>query len=231
MLSCRKILRNFCVIYFSFSALAFASPYFEGNVIPANLLDKPSNEDRIEEVKQIVELQKNLTEEDAKKATAEYAITPETIILEILPELTREKYSHLYRVLDRSEETAMNTKDTIKDYFKLPRPYNFSKEVKLFTKPSYNNSYPSGHSTRGYTIAYLLGLLIPEKKSEFIKTVERVTERRILVGEHFPSDLRAGKRLAFLVIGGLFQNPEFKKDFRNAKKELAAFQPQNQIIQ
>jgi len=39
-----------------------------------------------------------------------------------------------------------------------------------------------------------------------------------LVGEHFPSDIRAGKRLSLLIVGGLLQNSEFQKDFQVAKK-------------
>ncbi len=219
-----KIFLTCLVFYFSNEALANANPYFEGNIISPNLLDEPTAEGHEKEIKEIIELQNNLTSDEITQASKEYAITPETLIKEVRPDLNRSEYPHLYHLLDRSEETALNTKDLIKSYWKSPRPYQISKDVKLFTKASSNNSYPSGHTTRGYTMAYILGLLIPEKRSDFLLVTKQLTEHRILVGEHFPSDLKAGRRLAFIVIGGLLQNSDFQKDFTAAKKELAAHQ-------
>ena len=228
MRNCLKILLTVLVICFSHAALAYSSPYFEGNTISPALLDepfKPESAERKAEIKLIVDLQNKLTAEEMGLASVEYTVTPEKILQAAAPELTKEEYPHLYKLLDRSQETAWEAKDAIKDYWKCQRPYEVSKKVKLFTKPSSNASYPSGHATRGYTMAHILGLLVPEKRTEFLLVVHQMTERRVLVGEHFPSDLKAGRRLAFIVIGGLLQNSEFKKDFAAAKKELAAYQP------
>lgn len=221
MLNFIKILPILWVI--SFSTTAFAGniyPYFEANTISPNLLDTPSEEERKSEIKQIIEMQNKLTDDEIRQASIEYAITPNTILEAATPEITCKDYPALCHLLDRSQETALEAKNAIKDYWKISRPHEASKKIKLFTKASQNNTYPSGHATRGYTVAYILALLIPEKKSEFLFFVQKMSERRILVGEHFPSDIRAGRRLAFLVIGGLLQNADFQKDFRAAQKEI-----------
>ncbi len=73
-------------------------------------------------------------------------------------------------------------------------------------------------------MAYILGLLIPEKRADFLLATKQITERRILIGEHFPSDLKAGKQLALIVIGGLIQNSEFQRDLEAAKEEVKNLQ-------
>ena len=215
-----RIFLTCLVFYFSHAALASATPYFDGNIISPNLLDEPSPEQHKKEIKEIIELQNSLTSDEIKQALKGYIITPETLIKQVAPELTRSKYPHLYHLLDRSEETALNTKDLIKSYWKSPRPYQISKDVKLFTKDGSDYAYPSGHATRGYTMAYILGLLIPEKRADFLLATQQITKRRILIGEHFPSDLDAGRQLALIVVGGLIQNSEFQRDLEAAKEEV-----------
>lgn len=213
------------VCCFSFTAIANSDsdPYFEANTINPRLIDPPlelESKERQEEIKQIIELQNNITAKEIELATGEYSIVPESMISPIIPDLKRKQYVGFYKLLDRVEETALNVKDSIKDYWKVERPYQVSKEIKSLIKVSTNSCYPSGHAAKLYAMAYIAGLLIPEKREEFVAFAEAVSLRRIAVGEHFPSDIKAGRRLSLIVIGGLMQNKEFLHDFEEAKKEL-----------
>lgn len=225
MTSIRQILLTIFVVYFLDLATAYAIPYFKGNSLTPTLLEMPFKSDSPErkaEIEHIVKLQNNLDQVEALRASEEYFMRPEDVFQLSLPELTRKDYPNLFRLLDYSEETARETKDIMKAYWNMPRPYKMTKKIKkiLPLKPSSSNSYPSGHATRSYTVAYVLGLLIPEKREEFSAMADQITSRRVLIGEHFPSEIVAGKRLALLVVGGLIQNDEFQRDLEIAREEI-----------
>ncbi|MBU6339494.1 MAG: hypothetical protein KGQ36_05965 [Rickettsiales bacterium] len=117
---------------FSFSAIANSDfdPYFEANTINPKLIDPPlklESKERQDEIKQIIELQNNITAKEIELATEEYSIVPESMITKVIPDLTRKQYVEFYKLLDRVEETALNVKDSIKYYWKVERPYQVSR--------------------------------------------------------------------------------------------------------
>ena len=69
-------------------------------------------------------------------------------------------------------------------------------------------------------VTQILGMLIPQKEQDLKKLAQKISYRRILVGMHYPHDIIAGEQLARLILGGLLQNEEFRKDFENARLEL-----------
>ncbi len=213
------------LVYFSNIAFANAIPYFRGSSLTPTLLEEPfkiNSAERKKEIEEIIKLQSDLNEAELTQASAEYFMRPENVIQPTLPNLTRKNYPQTFRLLDSSEETAQEAKDVMKNYWKIPRPYKADRRIKkvLATKPASNNAYPSGHTARSYTVAYVAGLLFPENRAEFILNARQITERRVLIGEHFPSDLSAGRKLALMVVGGLIQNSEFQRDLEAAKEEV-----------
>ena len=134
--------------------------------------------------------------------------------------MARDHYPALYGLLMRTRGTAEETKDKIKDYWASPRPHQVNENIKNFTEANGTNSYPSGHATKCYTLAIVLGMLLPEKKSQFLAKAKEMSQIRVLVGEHFPSDTKAGQKLADIIVEKLLTNSEFQKDFKLAKKEL-----------
>jgi PAP2 superfamily len=96
-------------------------------------------------------------------------------------------------------------------------------------------SFPSGHTTYGFTSSVLLGILIPERYGEmFARGAEYGTDR-IVVGSHYAMDVMGGRTLALYELAHLLANsPGYvdpvngksaaSKDFRGAvaaaRKEL-----------
>lgn len=120
---------------------------------------------------------------------------------------------------------AATATDLGKAYFKRPRPFvtdpalaaNNGKLEKSF-------SYPSGHSTESMVIALVLADLIPDKNDAIIARAREIGWHRVEIARHYPSDIYAGRTYARAIVRDLEQSDAFKKDFAEAKAEIAAAQ-------
>jgi acid phosphatase (class A) len=78
------------------------------------------------------------------------------------PDFTTESYPETARFFKRLEETANASKNFIKDSYHRDRPYKaFPGQVKELVTEEHGYSYPSGHSTRSWLFALLMGELDP----------------------------------------------------------------------
>jgi len=91
------------------------------------------------------------------------------------------------------------------DYFNVPADnvvYNRGPAMNLTDSPS----FPSGHTTYGYTGALLLALLTPERYREMIARGAEYGDDRIIVGAHYAMDVIAGRTLATYDVAHLIAN-------------------------
>jgi len=111
-----------------------------------------------------------------------------------------------------------------KDFYKRPRPYAVveGETCVPMENTSANTSYPSGHSTGGWTWALLLAELLPVRAGQIIGRGRAFGESRVICGVHYPSDVVAGQTIATAVIAAMQSDPEFMADRDAAKAELDA---------
>ncbi len=111
----------------------------------------------------------------------------------------------------------------VKAYWHHPRPALVSHAVHPLSQERPDDwSYPSGHSTLGYTEAVLLANMVPERRAAIFARADLYAQHRIVMGVHYPSDVEAG-RLAGTVLGGrLLADPAWQADFDAARAELRA---------
>ena len=111
-----------------------------------------------------------------------------------------------------------------KDFYNRPRPYTLAEgdTCSQMDEQSANTSYPSGHSTGGWTWALLLAELVPDRAGQIIGRGRAFGESRVVCGVHYPSDVVAGQTIATTVITTMQSDPEFIADRDAAKTELAA---------
>jgi acid phosphatase (class A) len=137
----------------------------------------------------------------------------------------------LVTLLDRSIADAEATAAGAKDYFHRPRPYQRLQLQRVCEKPTppkpedhptHGVSYPSGHSTRGWTVAMVLARVAPDHSEAVMKRAEDYMESRLICGAHFPSDVEAGHDVAIAVVSRLDASPEFQADLAKARKEISA---------
>jgi hypothetical protein len=67
-------------------------------------------------------------------------------------------------------------------------------------------SYPSGHTTYGYTGALLLAMLVPERFQEMVTRGAEYGTDRILMGAHYAMDVLGGRTLATYDMAHLLAN-------------------------
>jgi acid phosphatase (class A) len=109
----------------------------------------------------------------------------------------------------------------LKSSYARPRPFQFDSSLKpVCTLNKEPNSYPSGHTVGGYLLAFTLMQMVPEKRVQIMKRVEDYTHNRIVCGVHYPSDIEAGRDIAYLMFGYMLADQQFQKDLSAAREEI-----------
>ncbi|AKA23112.1 acid phosphatase [Pseudomonas chlororaphis] len=120
----------------------------------------------------------------------------------------------------RAQEDLVQFLMPAKHSYARARPYEASSLVKPVLPPPEGDSYPSGHSMNGYLNATLLGMALPEKRSELFARAQINADSRVIAGVHFPSDLEGGKISAAVLVARLLDNPRAAADFEAVKQEI-----------
>jgi PAP2 superfamily len=82
-----------------------------------------------------------------------------------------------------------------RDYFGVPTDnivYNRGPIMDLTNSPS----YPSGHTTYGYTGSLLLAVLVPDRYPEMMTRAAEYGNDRIIIGAHYVMDVLGGRAVA-----------------------------------
>jgi len=118
------------------------------------------------------------------------------------------------------------------DYFNTPSgnyEYNHGPVMDLTNSPS----YPSGHTTYGYTGAVLLAILVPQRYAQMMARAAEYGNDRIIMGSHYAMDVLGGRTLALYDLAHLLANdPKYMdqttrgaapiKDFKDAVAKARA---------
>lgn len=73
-----------------------------------------------------------------------------------------------------------------------------------------NASFPSGHTTFGFTTSLLFAMLVPERYQEMLTRGSEYGNSRIVLGAHYPLDVIAGRVLGtYDVVKMLNNNPQY----------------------
>lgn len=84
----------------------------------------------------------------------------------------------------------------VKEKYNRVRPYYLDNTIKPTIEPPKHPSYPSGHSTQSYFIAYILSEKYPNKGEQFLKIAHQMSVNREYAGVHYESDTKFGKLVA-----------------------------------
>ncbi len=112
-----------------------------------------------------------------------------------------------------------------KRYFHRPRPWQADPSIKTCVSRLLregNDSYPSGHTTYGYTLGVVLAALLPAQAPVILARAADFAHNRMVCGFHYRSDTVGGQAYGTAVGVELMGNPIFKADFDAAAAELAA---------
>lgn len=119
------------------------------------------------------------------------------------------------------EDDVLADAEPVKDDLPRARPYNIDETLHPVCKrKKRDDSYPSGHTITGYVMALTLSSMLPEKRSAIFARADDYAHNRLVCGVHHPSDVEAGKEIAYALYGRLEASAKFRADRAAAEAEL-----------
>jgi len=110
-----------------------------------------------------------------------------------------------------------------KRYFAQPRPYQIEPGLAHCGKPSPTKAfkgYPSGHAGFGYSTAWVLARLIPERAPQILSRADDYALSREICGSHFHADTEASHVIGTVVADRLLADPRLASAVAAARQEL-----------
>lgn len=174
----------------------------DGNPIAFNI-KTPEQSDGFDtiQLQQVIEIGKNLTEDQKKIATFWGAGVPQNQLIpmaqclintySVPPTLA----SRIYSILD----TALNDTMIICWYYKyiyqIPRPVQYDPSFVPFLKTPYHPSYPAGHAVYAGCVDGILSFFFPKEADKILRLCQECSISRIYAGVHYMMDLTEGYSL------------------------------------
>jgi acid phosphatase (class A) len=132
--------------------------------------------------------------------------------------------------LPRLEHLARRVEDDVRIYvraakerFRRLRPYEIEPRVAPCIDDVRGDlSFPSGHSAYGWSMAYLLSDLVPERSAGLQARAEEFARQRMICGVHFRSDVEAGRIAARRLLDEMKLDPGFQAEQSAAAAEVRA---------
>jgi hypothetical protein len=81
-------------------------------------------------------------------------------------------------------------------------------------------SFPSGHTTYGYTESVLLGIFVPQRYSQMVTRASEYGNDRIIVGAHYAMDVIGGRTIALYVLAHLLAHDSGFRATKAARADL-----------
>ena len=131
----------------------------------------------------------------------------------------------IYRLISRGQRVAGQAVDRAKARHMRKRPFArmnehvagaFDNEEELRG----NGSYPSGHTSLGWTTALILAQMAPELQDTILRRGWEYGESRVIVGAHWQSDVDAARLAASACVMRLQESPEYRADLAAARAEF-----------
>ena len=124
----------------------------------------------------------------------------------------------------RVSQDANHFLDIGKNYWQRPRPFQVDASLAP-ANPAKGYSYPSGHAAFGTLQALILAELFPQKRDAILALGRAMGWHRVMLADHYPSDIYAGRVVGQDLFRELSASPDFQHDLAEVKAEIAALQP------
>lgn len=138
--------------------------------------------------------------------------------------VSKEHTPEIYKLAKTVINDALFAAHKGQERFKRTKPYVYFHEKSLKSEggddvEDKENSYPSGHSTRGWILALVLGYIAPEHSEALMKCAEQYATYRVIMGRHWKSDVDAGRTLAITIFSKEVVSPKYQQQQLKAKEE------------
>jgi len=162
----------------------------------------------------------------ARDANLHFPEAPEAFSCALGVPITSENMPNLYMLMRRTWTDAILATFAAKGNYKRIRPFVENKETSCTPNDekelAKDGSYPSGHTSIGWTWTLILTEIAPERADAILSRGYAYGQSRVICGVHWQSDVTAGRVIAAAVVARLHADPVFRAQLEAAKKELAA---------
>ena len=150
---------------------------------------KNNSEQTRRELQSLVNMQQKVTEEQRSNIMTQrnFDKTLEYFKLEDDDSAALQKYI---------EDTVKPVHMYLKRHFNRVRPSLLDSRIRPIITVPPHASYPSGHATEAWSIAYALGDKFPEQKDTYYGIAHDIATNRERAGVHYKSDSEYGQKLA-----------------------------------
>lgn len=186
----------------------------------------PDSDQQKQEIELMLKLQAQRSPEEAQRVMAEAKFTPFVFSGVLGSWFNPDDLPRTADFLVKVNKEAGEVCSAAKLVFQRHRPYKQDSRIHPCVENEKTFSYPSSHSTRATTLALVLSAMFPEHKDALMARAKLIGDDRVVAGQHFPTDVAAGRVLAQAIFNKMSQDPDFKSDFETAKAECLAKEKQ-----
>jgi len=181
----------------------------------------PGSDAQRSDLGDVIETQSTRTEQQVERAIADNILSIYRFDDVLGPKFKRENLPVTDAFIERAEADARAILIATKNALQRPRPAAASADVfALGGTPRLPTSYPSGGVVFTTVATIVLSKMIPEKRFELSERNHEYAVNRVVLGQHFPRDIRAGEIAGTVITYAMMETPAFMRDLHAAQTEL-----------
>lgn len=139
-------------------------------------------------------------------------------------EISEKNTPQIWKLLTDATKTTDFACDSAKITYMRKRPYMVFHEPTLIPADeeplSHNGSYPSGHTTLGWSTALILCEVDPADQDALLKEGFEYGQSRVIAGFHWQSDVDAARVVAGAAFARIHTSKAYLKQLKKAQKEF-----------
>jgi acid phosphatase (class A) len=169
----------------------------------------------------VIEMQEKRNDTQIQRAIADNVLSIYRFEDVLGPKFKRENLPVMDAFMEKAQADARAILIATKNALQRPRPAAASTDVlALGGTPRLPTAYPSGGVVFTTLAAIVLSKMIPEKRFELSERNREYAVNRVVLGQHFPRDIRAGEIAGTVIAYALMETPAFMRDLQAARAEL-----------
>lgn len=167
----------------------------------------------------VLGLQAKATAARIAEAKATLNLTVFTFARAISPDFESGKFPLTAAFFLRLNDIVERANNKLKAHYRRPHPYEADPRIMRFVDAPAKYSYPSYHAARCVVFWRTLAQLDPRAANASRAIGIQIERDRVFAGEHFPSDIVAGRLEGWYIFSALECDPAFCADLRLLKEK------------